>query len=365
MTTRTLVVGAGIIGLLTAYTLAKEGVEVILLEKNSAVGRESSWAGGGIISPLFPWRQHSAITNLVNVSQDNYLAFITELKSLSNIDPEYYITGLYWLNLEDEQQALDWAQQYQRPLNKVDIVEVERAVSVLGGGFTSAIYMDNIANIRNPRLIRALHSILVNMPNVYIQENCMVTDIIQQGGRVIGVHTSHQDYYADNIVICTGAWTGDWLHSLGLNISIQPVKGQMILFKCTEDFLPTIILANGRYAIPRRDGHILVGSTIEYVGYDKEPTLEVQESLRQSAIEMLPELAKAQVIKHWSGLRPAAPEGIPYIGEVPNYSGLWLNCGHFRNGFVLAPASCQLLTDLMLDRQPVVDANPYLPVNRL
>ncbi|MFD1261198.1 glycine oxidase ThiO [Entomomonas asaccharolytica] len=365
MTTKTLIIGAGIIGLLTAYKLAKEGIEVILLEKNSAVGREASWAGGGIISPLFPWRQHAAITSLVNVSQDSYLEFIAELKSLSNIDPEYYITGLYWLNLEDEQQALDWAQQYQRPLNKVDIVEVERAVSVLGSGFTSAVYMDNIANIRNPRLVKALHSILVNMPNVQIKENCLFIDIIQQGGRVVGVHTSQQDYYGDNVVICTGAWTGSWLDTLGINLSIQPVKGQMILFKCKEDFLPTIILANERYAIPRRDGHILVGSTIEYVGYDNEPTLEAQESLRQSAVEMLPELAKAQVIQHWSGIRPAAPEGIPYIGEVPNYSGLWLNCGHFLNGFVLAPASCQLLTELMLGRQPVVDANPYMPINRV
>lgn len=360
-----MLVGGGIIGLLTAYKLAKEGMEVILIEKNNAVGRESSWAGGGIISPLYPWRYHSAIIKLAQASYRSYPNFVEELKEASNIDPELYVSGLYWLNLEDEQEALAWAKQQQQPINKVDIVEVERAVSVLGNGFTSALYMDTVANIRNPRLINALYTTLNKMPNVHIQENCTFTDVIIRNERVIGVTTNLQNYYADNTVICTGAWLGNWLQSLGVNIVIQPVKGQMILFKCAEDFLPTIILANERYAIPRRDGHILVGSTIEYAGYNKEPTQEVLESLQASAINMLPELAKAEVIQHWTGISPAAPEDIPYIGEVPGYQGLWLNCGHFRNGVVSAPASCQLLVDLMLQRTTAVEASPYLPINRI
>lgn len=365
MSAKTLIVGGGVFGLLTAYKLAKEGMEVILIERNNAVGRESSWAGGGIISPLYPWRYNSAIIKLAQASYASYPQLIEELKESSNIDPELYVSGLYWLNLEDEQEALAWAKQQQQPINKVDIVEVERAVSVLGSGYTSALYMDTVANIRNPRLISALHTALIRMPNVHIQENCTFTNIITRYGRVIGIETSLQNYYADNTVICTGAWLGNWLQSLGVNIVIQPVKGQMILFKCAEDFLPTIILANERYAIPRRDGHILVGSSIEYVGYNKEPTLEMLESLKASAISMLPELAKAEVIQHWTGISPAAPEDIPYIGEVPDYQGLWLNCGHSRNGVVSAPASCQLLVDLILQRPTQLNASPYLPSNRL
>ena len=144
-----------------------------------------------------------------------------------------------------------------------------------------------------------------------------------------------------------------------------PVKGQMILYKCAADFLPRMVLAKGRYAIPRRDGHILIGSTLEHSGFDKTPTDEALESLRASAAELLPELADMQPVAHWAGLRPGSPEGIPYIGPVPGFDGLWLNTGHYRNGLVLAPASCRLLADLMSGREPIIDPVPYAPAGRL
>ena len=126
-----------------------------------------------------------------------------------------------------------------------------------------------------------------------------------------------------------------------------------------------MVLAKGRYAIPRRDGHILVGSTLEYAGYDKTPTDEALQSLRASAIELIPDLADAELVGHWAGLRPGSPEGVPYIGRVPGCDGLWLNCGHYRNGLVLAPASCQLFSDLLSGRAPIIDPAPYAPAGRL
>jgi glycine oxidase len=95
------------------------------------------------------------------------------------------------------------------------------------------------------------------------------------------------------------------------------------------------------------------------VGFDKTPTVDALESLKVSAIELLPALAKAVPVKQWAGLRPGSPEGIPYIGPVAGKPGLWLNCGHYRNGLVLAPASCQLFADLLLGREPVIDPAPY------
>ncbi|SUD19050.1 glycine oxidase ThiO [Aquipseudomonas alcaligenes] len=139
----------------------------------------------------------------------------------------------------------------------------------------------------------------------------------------------------------------------------------MILYKCEPGFLPAIVLAKGRYAIPRKDGHILVGSTLEHVGFDKTPTEEALASLKASAEELLPALADAEVVGHWAGLRPGSPDGIPFIGEVPQFPGLWLNCGHYRNGLVLAPASCELLKNLMLGETPIVDPAPYAPAGRL
>nr|WP_241492073.1 glycine oxidase ThiO [Pseudomonas sp. TTU2014-080ASC] len=359
-----LVVGGGAIGLLTAYKLAAQGQSVAVVDRQT-VGCESSWAGGGIVSPLYPWRYSAAVTALAHWSQDFYPRLGQELLERTQVDPQVYETGLYWLDLDDEADALAWAQQQGRALHQVDMAEVYRAVPPLGPGYERAIYMPGVANVRNPRLVKSLRAALASMSNVQILEQCPVVGFLTEQGRVTGVRTTQGELQADRVVLTAGAWSGELLATLGLNLQVEPVKGQMILFKCAEDFLPRMVLAKGRYAIPRRDGHILVGSTLEYAGFDKTPSAEALDSLKASALELLPELVNAEVVGHWAGLRPGSPEGIPYIGPVPGYEGLWLNCGHFRNGLVLAPASCQLLVDLMLGNEPIIDPAPYAPSGRI
>nr|WP_313402734.1 glycine oxidase ThiO [Pseudomonas sp.] len=358
------VLGGGAIGLLSTLLLAKGGVSVTLVEAGE-LGRESSWAGGGIVSPLYPWRYSAAVMALAHWSQDFYPGFAQQLLEGTGVDPEVHVTGLYWLDLDDEAEALAWAARERRPLFSVDIAEAYRDVPVLGAGFGRAIHMPGVANVRNPRLVKALRAALAAMPNVELREHCPVTGFVQDGGRIRGVTTVGGEIRADRVVLAAGAWSGELLRTLGLELPVEPVKGQMILYKCAEDFLPSMVLAKGRYAIPRRDGHILVGSTLEYTGFDKTPTDSALASLKASAEELLPALKDAEVVGHWAGLRPGSPEGIPFIGELPSHPGLWLNCGHFRNGLVLAPASCQLLVDQMLGREPIIDPAPYAPAGRL
>ena len=360
----TLIIGAGAIGLQSARLLALAGCKVTLIDQ-SAVGQEASWAGGGIVSPLYPWRYSEAITALAHWSQDFYPQLGESLLAQTGIDPEVYQTGLYWLDLHDEADALAWADQHNRPLARVPMDEVRAAVPSLGEGFARAVYMQGVANVRNPRLLQALRAALQQMDNVQVLENHKVEGFVREGERIVGVHTGQGELRADQVVVAAGAWSGQLLATLGLELPVKPMKGQMILFKCSEDFLPSMVLAKRRYAIPRKDGHILVGSTLEDVGFDKTPTEDALESLRKTAIELLPALADAEVVKHWAGLRPGSPDGVPFIGPVAGFEGLWLNCGHFRNGLVLAPASCQLLADLMLGQQPIIDPAPYDPSGRL
>ena len=361
---RVVIVGGGVIGLLTAFNLAAEVEQVILLDRGE-VGQESSWAGGGIVSPLYPWRYNGAVTALAHWSQDFYPQLAERLFASTGIDPEVHTTGLYWLDLDDEAEALAWAKREGRPLSAVDISSVESAVPVLGAGFERAIYMADVANVRNPRLVKSLKAALQAMPNVTIHEHCEVRGFIREGEKIAGVNTAQGEIRGDDVVLSAGAWSGELLSSLGLELPVEPVKGQMILYKCASDFLSCMVLAKGRYAIPRRDGHVLIGSTLEHEGFDKTPTQTALESLKASAVELLPALADAQPVAHWAGLRPGSPEGIPYIGRVSGFGGLWLNCGHYRNGLVLAPASCQLFADLLLGREPIIDPTPYAPVERI
>lgn len=359
-----LVVGGGVVGLLSAWSLAREGCRVTLVERG-ATGRESSWAGGGIVSPLYPWRYSSAVANLAHWSQDFYPGLGQQLLEATGVDPEVHVTGLYWLDLEDQAEALAWARVNGRPLDEVDICAVHDAVPALGPGFQRAIHMPGVANVRNPRLARSLREALLHMPAVELREDCEVLGFIQEEGAIRGVRTVEGELRAQTTVLAAGAWSGELLASLGLTLPVVPVKGQMILYKCAEDFLSSMVLAKGRYAIPRRDGHILIGSTLEHAGFDKTPTEDALASLRASAEELLPALAGQAPEMHWAGLRPGSPQGIPFIGPVPEYPGLWLNTGHYRNGLVLAPASCRLLVDLLQGRAPIIDPRPYSPAGRL
>lgn len=359
-----IVIGAGVIGLLTARMLSEMGVPVLLLERQR-VGEEASWAGGGIVSPLYPWNYAPAVSALAHWSQDFYPGAMVALQRESGIDPELHQTGLYWLDLSDEEKALAWAHEHGRELRRATMREVCAQIPQLRPGYRGALYMPGVANVRNPRLLRALRSTLEKCSHVEVREQCSVLELLVTDGCVRGVRLADGVLKADQVVVAAGAWSGGVLDGLRLHLPVEPVKGQMILYKCAPGFLPAMVLAGRRYAIPRRDGHILVGSTLEHAGFDKTPTEEALASLRRTAEELLPALADAPVVGHWAGLRPGSPEGIPFIGEVPGVEGLWLNCGHYRNGLVMAPASCRLLVDLMLGRAPIVDPAPYDPAGRL
>jgi glycine oxidase len=182
-------------------------------------------------------------------------------------------------------------------------------------------------------------------------------------GRIQAAITADgQRHTGDVFVVCGGAWSGRLLgqaHGADKSAPVWPVRGQMLLYRLEPGELPVIVLAEGRYVIPRKDGHVLCGSTQENAGFDKSTTQEALSSLAASAPRLWPALAGRQPVAHWAGLRPAAPEGIPFIGRVPGWENLWLNAGQFRNGVVLAPASASLLRSQMQGKPPCVDPRPY------
>ena len=358
------IIGGGVMGCLSALNLINAGMSVTLIERGST-GREASWAGGGIVSPLYPWRYSEAISALAQWSQHYYPELGAKLASETGIDPEVTPCGLMWLDHEEQDQALAWAARHRSPLQHMDAAFIYDRVPQLASGFQGALWHGGLANVRNPRLMAALKVRLTQQPSFTLLENTEVTGLLEDNGRVTGVRHAAGALKAGAVVVAAGAWTGDWLGGIGLDLPVAPVKGEMLLYKREPGWLSTMVLYQGRYAIPRRDGHILIGSTLEHVGYDKQATDQALASLSESAIRMLPELADEQPVGHWAGLRPGSPEGVPYIGEMPERPGLWVNAGHYRNGLVLAPASCRLLADLMTGTRPAIDPAAYSLEDRL
>ncbi len=358
------VVGGGVMGCLSALNLLEAGCGVTLLERGEC-GREASWAGGGIVSPLYPWRYEEPVRALSNWSQGFYPTLAGQLLAATGIDAEVEPCGLLWLDHAERDQALAWANAHHQPLTEVSSDFVYQRVPQLASGYQSALWQADLANLRNPRLLKALRARLLQFSDFHLHEHSPALGLLYEGERVVGVRTAAAEYRAGAVVVATGAWTGDWLAEAGVTVPVVPVKGQMLLYRREPGWLKSVVLHEGRYAIPRQDGHILIGSTLEHAQYDKRTTDEALQSLRQSAENLLPDLAAMRPVAQWAGLRPGSPEGVPYIGPVPGLDGLWLNAGHYRNGLVLAPASCRLLADLLLQREPALESQPYLPAGRL
>lgn len=352
------VIGAGVIGMMTARELAKAGADVVLIEK-SQPAREASWAGGGIVSPLYPWRYSSAVNALATWSQSSYIHLAQQLLDETGLDPELRQKGLLYVSVEDQQAALAWAQQYQRNLVEVEGDFVAELEPNLPAYIEHALWMPEVCSIRNPRLGQSLRRSLELMDNVRFANDTQVLAPKLSGTRIDYLQTSQGEISADRYVICSGAWSGRLGSQFGLRIDVQPVKGQMLLFNAEPGFLDRVVLQNGRYLIPRSDGRILVGSTLEFDGFNKTTTEEAGESLYQTALSIMPALAAYPVETQWAGLRPGCPKGLPYIDQAPDYDNLYVNTGHFRNGLVLAPASCRLMADRLLGRKPIIDPAPY------
>ncbi|MDX1253167.1 MAG: glycine oxidase ThiO [Gammaproteobacteria bacterium] len=352
-----LVIGGGLIGMLTARELARAGMRVTLVER-SATGRESSWAGGGILSPLYPWRYPDAVTALAGWSQRIYPALAAELADETGVDPEWTRNGLLMLDADGKVAAQAWAERAAMRLDVIDRDAVLACEPGLGEPPQEALWMPDIAQIRNPRLLRAVRLGLVSS-GVEIREGVDVMGFIVRDGRIAGVETAAGKIPAESVVVAAGAWSGRLLAGLGVALDVAPVRGQMIMFHARPGVVSRIVLSQGRYLIPRRDGRVLAGSTVEHAGFDKSATAEALAQLRQAAVALVPALARYDVERHWAGLRPGSPEGVPFIGEHPQVRGLFVNAGHFRNGVVMGPASARLLADLMQRRAPIIDPLPY------
>lgn len=351
-----LVIGGGAIGLLTARELVQAGADVTLVEMGET-GRESSWAGGGIISPLYPWRYADSVTALSFWSQREYPQLCATIHEQTGVDPELIRTGILILDPGEQAQALPWARTHRANIEVLEAADLQRTEPELGPHPPSALWMPQIAQVRSPRLARALRHAIEKSVRVREQEE--VVELLTRSRRVVGARTSGGTIDADRVVVCAGAWTAKLLEKLGDKPDIQPVRGQIILFYAKPDRIKHMVLYRDRYVIPRKDGRILIGSTLEHEGFLKATTAEAKEDLYRAAVELFPLLKRTPIENHWAGLRPGSPSGVPYIGAYPGIQGLYLNAGHYRNGLVTGPASARLVADLLLGRVPILDPAPY------
>jgi len=324
------VIGAGAVGCLSALELAARGWKVTLVDKG-ALGAESSWAGGGILFPLLPWRYTEPVNRLALVGAAAYAHLSNELLQETGIDPQYRPCGMLVKADFGGKVALDWceAQGIRAEMRDGDI------------------WLPDVAQARNPRLMQALRAML-HKRGVRVVEHTELVPLSESGGAIRSWRSADGDQFeADAYVVTAGAWSSKLLGVHAMHVQIKPMRGQMLLYKLEPELLPNILYREDFYLIPRLDGHILGGSTVEDVGFDKSNTDDAMASLAEKASALLPQLADAPIVQCWSGLRPGSPDNVPVIACHPQFDNLWLNAGHFRYGVTMAPASAKILVALM------------------
>ncbi len=381
------IIGGGIIGLSSAYYLARAGLSVSVFDRTD-FGTEASWAGAGILPPGNPERAATPIDKLRAIGSIRFPELSDELRDLTGIDNGYRHCGAIEFLQAHEADVLDlWRDEgikYEL-LDAKRYAEVEPAVSPVWG---IPYHLPGCAQVRNPWHMRALVAACGKI-GVKLYPHIEAAGFETNGNRITGLRvarsTSEQGICrAGRFLIAAGAWSADFLDSLAASATppyessqfivwdsehgtswVYPVRGQIVLLKTEPSLLRGVVMVGKRYLVPRGDGHVLVGSTEDNPGwFEKGNTADGVSDLLAFARQTVTRLGSAEVVKFWSGLRPGSPDGLPYIGVVPGWENAFVASGHFRAGVQLSVGTAQAIAELLTGQPTCVPLEAFA-LNRL
>ena len=349
-----LIIGGGVIGLSIARELHKKGVKRITLLEKGVVGQESSWAAAGMLGPQAEANGGGTFFNMTLESRDLYPAFAAELLDETDIDIELERSGTLYLGFtEDDAHELrkrhEWQQAAGLSVECLSAEDARKAEPFVSTDVREALFFRNDWQVENRKLLDALRR-YAEINGIDIRENTTVEGLIVDGHKIIGAETDDGKFLANKTVIATGAWTS--LIKLGLAdlpLKIEPVRGQIVVFRTAQRLFQHVIYSRRGYIIPRVDGRILAGSTSENASFDKSVTEAAATRLREIATEIAPSISGLPIADQWAGLRPFAADGLPILGEIAGLDGLMIATAHYRNGILLAPLTAQIVADRIVN----------------
>ncbi len=349
-----IVVGGGAIGLSIAYELAGQGAQVSVFDQGP-LGQESSWAGAGMIPPAKNHPGASAIVQLRCASFKLWPEWTARLLDETGLDNGFRRCGALEfardereaLNLDSTMKAWQATGIDVETLNRSEIEKLEPGISP---EFTAAHYIPEFCQVRNPRHLKVLIA-ACHRRNVILNPGVAAFGWEGSGERIRAVQTVKGRFEADQFVISGGAWSGELLSSLGCHLSLEPVRGQIVLISARPTLLQRVIEIEKNYIVPRGDGRILIGSTEERVGFLKQNTAGGVAELIRFGSRLVPELAQCEIERVWAGLRPGSRDGLPFLGRVADYQNVFVATGHFREGLQLAPVTAVLMRQMILKQQ--------------
>jgi glycine oxidase len=354
------VVGGGVIGCACAWALARAGAAVALYERGG-IGAEASGASAGVLGPLAESVQPGPAAELAVAGLREFESAMATIVEESGIDPEYHRCGVIRMALDPGdvaglRAALRWQADRGLGLRWVEpaeIAAIEPALAPAHGGLISR----DEAQVRPALLTRALANAAARH-GARLHEHVAVAEPAVMAGRVTGVRLGDGTVRpAGAVLIAGGVWSG----ALVGTAPVRPVKGQYALLSALPQPLRHIVFVGHSYLVPRLDGTIYAGATMEDAGYDRRVTVEGLRGVLEMARTILPALGDAEVIGSGAGLRPGSADGLPILGAVPGVEHLYVATGHFRNGVLMSLITARLMTELMLHGEPSMSLAAFSP----
>jgi glycine oxidase len=329
-----IIVGAGIIGLSLARELKKRNLRVLVVEKGEP-GREASHAAGGMLADCGD-ENPPQLQPLMTASARMYPEFVHELEDESGVNVDLRDAGTILLGSDSH-----CANTSSKASSEVELANLEPNFAHLNVDATLVAERSV-----DPRALSSAALKACRHREVDVSSGDAVVSVTVADGHVMGVVTAKTSFQSTTVVNCAGAWScrvGPY------PVPTRPMKGQMLCVAMpSRDFLRHVVRSPEVYLIPRSDGRLLIGATVEDVGYDKRVNPDTIRQLRQSALNLMPGLSEARMLEDWAGLRPGTPDGLPILGATP-VSGYFVATGHFRDGILLAPITAKLITELIVD----------------
>jgi glycine oxidase len=361
---KVVIVGAGVIGCSIAWRLAREGAGVTVLEKGRA-GTEASWASAGMIAPQAEAQAPGVFFELCLRARESFEPALEMLRTDTGVDPEYDRTGILYIALSgSEKNELEHRARWQAAAGGV-VEELTPAAAhkmepALSPATVYALHMPLDRRVENRRLTHAYLSAAIAKGAVLV-EGAAVSEVVVKGGHATGVRTQDGRLYEGDVIVnAAGCWSAD-IAGVADEVQTYPVRGQIVCFEGRPGIIGASVFSSAGYLVPRRDGRILAGSTMEEAGFDKTVTLAGLAKITRSAVEMVPKLGDLRFREAWAGLRPATKDFLPVLGASPSVANLFYATGHFRSGILLSAITGEVLADLVYGRRPSIDTAPFSP----
>ncbi len=362
MSVDVVIVGAGVQGSSVALRLAQAGRKVVVLER-AVPGAEASSAAGGILSPGVEAVEPGPFYALCRASLARYPAFAREVEVLSGMSLALRTLGTLEVALDDDHAKILAARAekilaHGLPVEVLDDAAVRRLEPAISPEARGALFFADEASLDPRALSRAAYVAAARAGATFITGQ--VLRIVTEGGRAVGVEHESGRIDAGAVVLAAGSWSL-LVEGHGLPAgAVRPVRGQIVVLDTRPPLLSRVVFSGHGYVVPRPDGRILCGSTMEEVGFEKAVTAGGLRHVLDIGIGIAPALERAPVVETWSNFRPASPDGEPILGAgtVP---GLLYATGHTRNGILLAPITADAIAAAVLGRPPPVDLAPFSP----